>query len=77
DLIKKLLIWFFKHCNPIFSIIHEPIFWSQFNNRFLSTTTSKHEQRSNKLFKSMLFLIIIISLRFNDGLILNGSQLIN
>lgn len=68
-LIEKLLTCFFKHCNPLFSIIHESTFWSQWS-KFLSTPTDK---TPNKLFQSILYLIIIITLRFTDGLIFNRS----
>lgn len=73
NLINKVLKWYFTHCNPIFGIIHESIFWSQFNNKFLPNFNKIG--RSNKLFQSLLYLIIIISIRFNDGLIFQNDTI--
>lgn len=71
NLIKKILHWYFKHCNPVFGIIHESVFWSQFNNKFLPNLNLVG--KSNKLFQSLLYLIIVITIRFNDGLIFQND----
>lgn len=67
NLIKKILQWYFNHCNPIFGILHESVFYSQLNNKFLPNLNPVG--KSNKLFQSLLYLIIIITIRFNAGLI--------
>lgn len=67
-IIRKLLIYYFNEINPIFNIIHEKIFWKQFDSKFLTINhNEQNNDRSNALFKSMLYLIIITAIRFIDG----------
>lgn len=67
SVVNKLLQFFFQEINPPFSIVHEPMFWQQFNKRFLPHT--KVRDSSAKLFQSILFLILAITLRFRDGIL--------
>lgn len=67
-IIRKLLKYYFDEINPIFNIIHEEIFWKQFDTKFLTINcNNQNNDRSDILFKSMLYLIIITAIRFIDG----------
>ncbi|SMN21773.1 similar to Saccharomyces cerevisiae YMR019W STB4 Protein that binds Sin3p in a two-hybrid assay [Maudiozyma saulgeensis] len=65
SIVKKLLIYYFSNINKPFSIIHERMFWQQFNNGFLQQR--KTSTKSTKLFLSILYLLLTIALRFHDG----------
>lgn len=65
SVVNKLLRFYFQEINPPMSIVHESMFWQQFNNRFLPHTNFKDS--SSKLFRSMLYLILAITLRFREG----------
>lgn len=65
SIINKLLKYYFDTVNKPFSIIHESMFWQQFNNGFLQQ--GKTNNKSTKLFSSMLYLMAITALRFKDG----------
>lgn len=67
SVIDKLLKYFFNEINPFLSIVHEPMFWEQFKNRFLNQ--SKQKNSTAKLFLSILYLLLAISLRFTEGLL--------
>ncbi|GAV49599.1 hypothetical protein ZYGR_0P02440 [Zygosaccharomyces rouxii] len=69
SVVNKLLKFYFKEINPPMSIVHESMFWQQFNNRFLPHTNFKDS--SSKLFRSMLYLILAITLRFREGFMEN------
>ncbi|CCD23188.1 Stb4p NDAI_0B01540 [Naumovozyma dairenensis CBS 421] len=66
SIIRKLLTFYFKEINKPFNIIHESMFWDQYNNVFIQQEKQKNIE-STKLFKSMLYLIIITTLRFQEG----------
>lgn len=65
SVVNKILKYFFENINPPLSIVHERVFWQQFNKKFLPDT--KLRDSSGKLFQSMLFLILAITLRFKEG----------
>lgn len=65
SVVKKALNYYFENVNKPFSIIHESVFWQQFNNGFLEQR--KTNTKSTRLFVSMLYLMLAISFRFNDG----------
>ena len=65
SIINKLLKYYFDTVNKPFSIIHESMFWQQFNNGFLQQ--GKTNNKSTKLFSSILYLMAITALRFKDG----------
>lgn len=65
SVVNKLLRFYFQEINPPMSIVHESMFWQQFNNRFLPHTNFKDS--SSNLFRSMLYLILAITLRFREG----------
>ena len=64
--VTKLLTFYFKQINKPYGIIHEEMFWNQFNNGFLQQ--GKQNNKSAKLFTSMLYLVLTISIRFYEGL---------
>lgn len=72
SVVNKLLKFYFREINPPMSIIHESMFWQQFNNRFLPHTNFKDS--SSKLFRSMLYLILAITLRFREGFMENTPE---
>lgn len=65
SIVNKLLHYFFDEINPHLSIIHESMFWQLFNNGFLQQGKQKNSKA--KLFLSMLYLILAITLRFEEG----------
>lgn len=65
SIVQKLLKYYFNNLNKPFAIIYESVFWKQFNNGFLEQR--KTNTKSTKLFKSILYLMLAIALRFHDG----------
>lgn len=66
SVVKKLLNYYFDNVNKPLSIIHEKMFWQQFNNGFLQQRKTQNI-KSTKLFVSILYLILTIAIRFHDG----------
>lgn len=66
SVVQKLLHYYFENVNKPFSIIHEKMFWQQFNNGFLQQRKTQNI-KSTKLFVSILYLILTIAIRFHDG----------
>lgn len=64
SIVQKALIYYFQNVNRPLSIIHESVFWQQFNG-FLEQR--KTNTKSTRLFISMLYMILAITFRFNDG----------
>lgn len=67
SIVNKLLRYFFNEINPHLSIMHELMFWQQFNNGFLQQ--GKQRNSKAKLFLCMLYLILAITLRFEEGFV--------
>ncbi|KAG0668160.1 hypothetical protein C6P45_004950 [Maudiozyma exigua] len=66
SIVQKLLSYYFDSVNKPLSIIHEKMFWQQFNNGFLQQRKTQNN-KSAKLFVSILYLILTIAIRFHDG----------
>jgi len=73
SIVKKLLTYYFNSINKPLSIIHEKMFWQQFNNGFLQQR--KTNTKSTKLFLSILYLLLTIALRFHDGETVTTSRI--
>lgn len=59
--------YFFKEINPLFAIVHEPVFRLQVES-YLALTNNNEIDDTNetKLFEAMLYLIVVIVIRFTE-----------
>ncbi|KAH3679660.1 hypothetical protein WICMUC_000800 [Wickerhamomyces mucosus] len=60
-----LLQYYFKSVNPLYSIIHERVFYDQYN---LYLNNISQNDQSTRLFTAMLYLMLAISIRFSESI---------
>lgn len=58
---RELLSYFFKNINPLFSILHEPMFMEQYDAYLLSP-----DKRECRLFMAIYHVVCAISMRFRE-----------
>ncbi|GMM35387.1 Stb4 protein [Saccharomycopsis crataegensis] len=69
ELSKYFLNYFFSEINPLFAILHEPIFLQQYQKYLSNLQTQQSDQQStdhDSLFVAMLYLIYAISMRYTE-----------
>lgn len=63
DFAQWLLKFYFRSLNPLFSVVHEPVFQEQYSKYVLELQDVSSEAET-RLFNSMLYLVFAISVRF-------------
>ncbi|KAG7794201.1 hypothetical protein KL929_005134 [Ogataea haglerorum] len=66
DLCAWLLDFFFGKINPLFCMIHEPVFMDQYH-KFINDLITAADTKAAKLFNAILNLIFAIAIRFSEN----------